>query len=289
MDDGALAVASLPCDAAGKEPSVTKSDASRGLDPGNIRLVSWNIHKQADAGWQRDLRRLGIGADLVLLQESVLGASLRETIDDEGFRWIMASSFLRSGLDIGVLTASRVQPIANCTERTVEPLLRIPKSAVISWFPLAGRRQSLAVVNVHAINFSLSLGAYRAQLQAIQDVLAQHRGPLIVAGDLNTWTAARSDAVRSLATGLGLTEVSFASDRRSHFFGHELDHIYTRGLVIVASTATAVTSSDHNPVAATLRLAHGTNARSRSTGASRCEPVTAGRWKRPCPRSASAY
>jgi endonuclease/exonuclease/phosphatase (EEP) superfamily protein YafD len=248
-------VQTLSCpQAAGRARALQPDTTVRGLDPHAIRMMSWNIHKQADPGWQRDLHRFGERNDLVLLQESVLDAPLRELIDADGFRWVMASSFIESGIDIGVLTASRVAPVATCTERVVEPLLRIPKSAVISWFPLAGRRDTLAVVNVHAINFSLSLGAYRAQFHAIGDALEGHEGPLIVAGDLNTWTDARADAVRALAKRLQLTEVRFAADRRSHFFGHELDHIYTRDLATVASVATSVTSSDHNPVAATLSV-----------------------------------
>src|SRR6185503_9010274 len=159
-----------------------------GLDPDAIRLVTWNIHKQSDRGWQRDLRRFSERNDLVLLQETVLDPALEKIIHAEGLRFVMASSFIESGTDIGVLSASRVPAVANCTQRVVEPLLRIPKSAVISWFPLAGRQQTLAVVNVHAINFSLSLGAFRAQFDAIGDALEHHDGPLIVAGDLNTWT-----------------------------------------------------------------------------------------------------
>jgi len=254
-DDGSVQVQTLSCPHAVERLLASPAGvAAHGLDPSAIRVVSWNIHKQADPGWQRDLRTFGNGTDLVLLQESVLDAPLREVIGDEGFRWVMASSFLASGIDIGVLTAARTPALANCTQRAVEPLVRIPKSAVISWFPLAGRHDTLAVVNVHAINFSLSLGAYRTQLRAIGDALAHHRGPIIVAGDLNTWTDARVDAVRDLARQLQLTEVPFLADRRSHFFGHELDHVYTRELATLASSVTRVTSSDHNPVAATLRV-----------------------------------
>jgi endonuclease/exonuclease/phosphatase (EEP) superfamily protein YafD len=126
---------------------------------------------------------------------------------------------------------------------------------VITWFPLRDRSETLAVANVHSINFSLSLGAYRAQLTALADALAHHEGPIILAGDLNTWTDERAKAVRDVATRLGLTEVPFAVGLRSAFLGHELDRIFTRELALVASAATGVTSSDHNPVAATLRLA----------------------------------
>ena len=83
----------------------------------------------------------------------------------------MASSFLLDADDIGVLTATRIAPIASCTQRVVEPLIRIPKSAVISWLPIADTRtdtrprcraETLAIANVHSITFELSLDVYRA-------------------------------------------------------------------------------------------------------------------------------
>jgi len=51
-----------------------------------------------------------------------------------------------------------------------------------------------------------------------------------------------------------MTEISFAEDRRKLFMGKQLDHIFIRGLTMSQSFATEVTSSDHNPVEATLRL-----------------------------------
>jgi endonuclease/exonuclease/phosphatase (EEP) superfamily protein YafD len=254
-DDGTVEVQSLSCAHAVSSALRSPGAAARaGLDPQSLRIVTWNIHKQADTGWQRDLQGLAANHDIVLLQETVLDRPLRALIEDAGLRWVMASSFLHADFDIGVLSAARVVPLASCTQRVVEPLLRLPKSAVITWFALRDRPDTLAVVNVHAINFSLSLGTYRAQFEAIGDALAGHAGPMILAGDLNTWTAERAAAVRDVAKRLGLTEVPFVVDRRSAFMGHELDHIYTRGLTLVSSSTTAVTSSDHNPVAATLRV-----------------------------------
>ena len=224
------------------------------LDPGRIRLVTWNIHKEGDPGWQEDLAHLAADADIVLLQELVLTPEIRRVIEGASLQWAMASSFLDSDIDIGVLTASRVRPLATCTQRVVEPLLRLPKSAVITWFAVKGERRTLAVANMHSINFSLSLGAYRAQLAAMRDALATHDGPIIFAGDLNTWTVGRLEAVREVAAALGLTEISFEQDRRRVFFGKQLDHIFVRGLDLRGSSALEVKSSDHNPVLATLRI-----------------------------------
>ncbi|HEY3533273.1 MAG TPA: EEP domain-containing protein, partial [Casimicrobiaceae bacterium] len=63
------------------------------------------------------------------------------------------------------------------------------------------------------------------------------------------------DALREVARRLGLTEVSMPTDRRTRFFGHQVDRIYVRGLVATSASAVPVTSSDHNPVLATLRVA----------------------------------
>jgi endonuclease/exonuclease/phosphatase (EEP) superfamily protein YafD len=255
--DGSVQIQTLACGrAASAAASAQTAAPADGLDPAAIRLVTWNIHKEADPGWQRDLRRFASGSDVLLLQETVLDRALRDVVGDAGMRWVMASSFIYSNADTGVLTAARIDAVANCTQRIVEPLLRLPKSTVISWFPLRGRTATLAVVNVHAINFSLSLGAYRAQFDAVADALSNHTGPIILAGDLNTWTAARVGVVDAVAKRLHLTEIAFADDRRKLFLGRQLDHIYTRGIDVVASSAIPVTSSDHNPVDATLRLAN---------------------------------
>ena len=61
------------------------------------------------------------------------------------------------------------------------------------------------------------------------------------------------EAVDDVAMSLGLTEVTLADDARSLFFGQQLDHILIRGLRVLASKAIVVTSSDHNPVTATLQ------------------------------------
>jgi endonuclease/exonuclease/phosphatase (EEP) superfamily protein YafD len=257
-DPPGIRVEALSCPAAAKAARSAVPWGNAGgkdaLDPDAIRIVTWNIHKEGDEGWQQDLARFAGSNDLLLLQEATLLDSLQDVLQRAGLRWVMASSFIIGSADIGVLTATRAMPVASCTQRFVEPLIQLPKSAVITWLPLAGTTQMLAVGNVHAINFTLSLGTYRAQLAALADVLAEHDGPIVLAGDLNTWTGDRAQVVREIAARLGMVEVTFAEDRRTRFLGNELDHILVRGLDVVASSAVPVTSSDHNPVEVVLRL-----------------------------------
>jgi endonuclease/exonuclease/phosphatase (EEP) superfamily protein YafD len=223
------------------------------LDPDAIRIVTWNIHKETDAGWDDELAGLARRNDVLLLQEASLSAELQRVLHVAGLRWILASSFIRDETDIGVLTASRTVPVASCTQRADEPLARIPKSAVITWLRLAGTPRTLAVANVHAINFTLTLEAYRAQLDTLAGILALHTGPMVLGGDLNTWSEARLALLREIATRLELREVRFTDDRRSEFLGQRVDHVFVRGLEVVATRVTAVTTSDHNPVEVVLR------------------------------------
>jgi len=253
---GKVEVQSLACSGpAMVERRASGMAAAEALDPAAIRILTWNVHKQDDTGWEADLARFAAASDVLLLQEAVLRPDLRAIIEQAGMRWVMASSFIYSDVDIGVVTGSRKVPLASCTQRVVEPLIRIPKSGVISWFRLAGHEETLAIVNVHAINFALMLGGYREQLEALGEALADHPGPIIFAGDLNTWTDARNEAMRAVAQRLHMTEIEFKEDKRTIFLGKQLDHIYARGLELVDAQAIPVTSSDHNPVAATFRVA----------------------------------
>ena len=268
---GTARVMTLNCEAVDRVlQAAGEGDAAGALDRRPLRLLVWNIHKQGDAGWERDLSGFAAASDVMLLQETVLQPALRDILDDSGLRWVMASSFLLGADDNGVLTATHIAPIASCTQRAVEPLIRIPKSAVISWLPMsdtrtdtqadaragarAGARETLAIANVHSINFELAPDVYRSQLEALADALAGHRGPIIFAGDFNTWNDARDGVVAEIAARLGLTELNLRVDERAVFFGRHLDHIFIRGLQLIDVGAIPVTSSDHNPLAATLRI-----------------------------------
>lgn len=228
--------------------------ATAGVDPAAFRVLTWNIHKEDDDGWQDDLARFAARNDALLLQEVVLQDALTAILREAGLAWVMASSFAYQSADIGVLTASRVPPVGSCTQRIAEPLLAIPKSAVIIWLPVAGTSATVAVANVHAINFALTTDAYEAQFAALADVLAAHDGPIVVGGDLNTWSDARHAVVQRFAARLGLAEVAFAQDGRTRFLGRQVDHLLVRGLAVVGSATAEVTSSDHNPAAAVLRV-----------------------------------
>ncbi len=248
--DGTIAQRTMSC----RDFGAATLPGEGALDAQALRIGSWNLHKEGDPGWQADLSDLIARSDVLLLQEAGLAPELRAAIERGGLRWVLASAFAYRDAEYGVLTATRVTPAAACTLRAYEPLLGIPKSALITYFRLVGRDAMLAVANLHAINFAPGSLGYHAQLEALGDALAAHSGPLVLAGDFNTWNEARDGEVRALAARLLLEPVAFPVDVRRRFFGRVFDWVYVRGLEVRDATAWEVTSSDHNPLLVTFRI-----------------------------------
>jgi endonuclease/exonuclease/phosphatase (EEP) superfamily protein YafD len=225
-----------------------------GLDATQVRIASWNLHKQQDLGWREELLRLSERSDLLLLQEAALTPELRGVLDDGRYTWILASAFAFDGTDYGVVIAARARPTFFCTGRAFEPLTGIPKSYLVARFRVEGRERTLAVATLHAVNFTLDLAAYDEELDALGAVLAAHDGPIALAGDFNTWNEARERRVDSLATRLGLESIAFAPDERSRFLGRPADWAFARGADVLGSETREVTASDHNPLLVILRI-----------------------------------
>ena len=233
--------------------AVTPASSGGELNAANIKIFNWNVHKTRAVKWRDDLQAFAAGADLVLFQE----ASLREeTIAemDSSRHWSFAPGYRKRGEVTGVMTLSGVKPLTQCSFVHSEPWLRTPKATGVTQYGLTGTDQTLVVVNVHAVNFTFGLAAYRDQFEQIRALLQRHDGPVIISGDLNTWRRKRLDVIEEMAASLGLRELEFETDHRVSVFGNKLDHIYVRGLRSLAADTTVVQTSDHNPMYAILGM-----------------------------------
>jgi endonuclease/exonuclease/phosphatase (EEP) superfamily protein YafD len=224
-----------------------------GLDVAEIRLLNWNVQKKRDLGWRSDFDRLAGNSDLVLMQEASLGG-LADSNFAHGRHWSFAPGHSTQNGITGVLTLSRSEPLARCTFTSIEPWLRTPKATSVAAFALKGRDETLLVVNLHAVNFSFGLADYKHQFHQIGRLLQGHEGPVILAGDFNTWHKRRMRVVDSLAESLDLQPVTFDDDTRLRFFGSALDHIYVRQLQLLNAETATVYTSDHNPLVAVLSM-----------------------------------
>jgi endonuclease/exonuclease/phosphatase (EEP) superfamily protein YafD len=227
--------------------------ATRSLDQTRMRLLNWNTQKNTDADMQADLARLADGVDLILLQESVRNSRAFADLDPK-FHWSFSAGYQKADLSTGVVTASRVKPMAQCTLTNYEPWLRSPKVTNITEFALGGTDETLLVVNLHMINFTLGLKDVRHQLMRALTLVEQHTGPVIISGDFNTWHKARRDLVLESLEARHFEPVGYTDDYRKRVFGYVLDHTFVRGIKVAQGTSHAVDSSDHNPMSVTLEF-----------------------------------
>jgi endonuclease/exonuclease/phosphatase (EEP) superfamily protein YafD len=225
------------------------------IDRSGFTIFSWNTQKGGDSRWYEDLRELAAEADIVLLQEAVLDRRFRAGLRQLDRDWLLAPAFQTATDDVGVMSVARVRADSYCAAREPEPFIRIPKMALVSRYPLADSVEQLLVVNVHVVNFTVALDAVRRQVDSIKEMIRDHRGPVVVAGDFNTWSTERTDLIEAEMASLGLQAVSFQPDHRVRFFERPVDGVYYRGLQVVDTTSYPVQSSDHNPLAVRFKMA----------------------------------
>src|SRR5437879_1050033 len=68
--DGLVQVRAMRCAVNAAQAITPTTIGMPALDPEALRITSWNIHKEADAGWERDLARFASQSDVLLLQEA---------------------------------------------------------------------------------------------------------------------------------------------------------------------------------------------------------------------------
>jgi endonuclease/exonuclease/phosphatase (EEP) superfamily protein YafD len=235
------------------------------LDSSSIDVLNWNILKGDRSSWKKDFKRIADKMDLLLLQEAYLNGNMLDALKIDRMGWIFSPSFFYAANNVptGVLTASFVEPIYCRALRATEPILRTPKSSLITKYNLSGSNQVLLVANVHAINFALGTVSFRSQAHQIKREMQSHNGPIILSGDFNTWSANRLRSLQEIIHDLHLRPVLFKTDNRKKVFGKPIDHIFYRGLEVKGAKVIRVRSSDHNPMivsfkAAPVRQAHQT-------------------------------
>ncbi|MCA9875932.1 MAG: endonuclease/exonuclease/phosphatase family protein [Anaerolineales bacterium] len=113
----------------------------------------------------------------------------------------------------------------------------------------------LVVVSTHTETYWLGRRERIAQAAAVATAVAPGEGPVIVGGDFNSVTAGDVALLEGVFTAVGLERVSAAAGPTVEVagMGVSADHIFARGLPVLAAGAAAETAaSDHLPVWATL-------------------------------------
>ncbi|MDX2369000.1 MAG: endonuclease/exonuclease/phosphatase family protein [Colwellia sp.] len=232
--------------------------ASKQVMGPNIEILLWNVFKCRKNGWQEDFITLMCDKDLILLQEAILNSPFDIHFNKSlQHQWIMARSFrhVQTNIETGVKTGSTVAAKKHYFSASThsEPITKTKKMLLATMYPLDTLGQSLLVVNSHIINFVV-FEKFRSHLDQVFQTMNHHDGPILLAGDFNTWNGKRLKYFHELAMSFALEEVKMIRQPRlNHLFRH-LDHIYCRGLEVVnAHVHTHIHSSDHYPISLSLR------------------------------------
>lgn len=229
------------------------------LNPDHIQVTVWNMFKGKKDSWKRDYADLTQKSDILVLQEMFLDEKMKQVFGDHvGFEYTTATSFLfdKKQIATGVATASHssssFQTFLRSQDR--EPIVNTPKVILVTTYPIDGHDEELLVVNIHAINF-VTDAAFARHIFSVIPKIKNHKGPLIFAGDFNTWSQDRLDFINKMAKMLNLNEIRFFPDSRMRTFGNPLDHVFYRGLELKdAKVWGDVEGSDHKAMEASFRI-----------------------------------
>jgi len=238
------------------------------LDPERVQVLVWNVYKASRPGWWEDFDALVATHDVFLLQEGWWEPRSEARFRALGGDWWMGVTFLSKWSEddpaTGTIVGGRV-PVHGATSRHsryVEPGLGTPKSHCFGRFELQGRDEELLAVSVHAINYRLGLTAFGDHVRLVLRDAAGYQGPVIVAGDFNTWSEERTAFLFEVMERSGFRSVYPRSpqtaddDGRTTSGDHYLDHAFVRGLEVVGEpeVLTTIDTSDHEPMSFVVRV-----------------------------------
>ncbi len=218
----------------------------------HFTMICWNMYKASRRGWLDDLTMMVADADFVLLQEAMLhGDKAHPFHVASGFEWVMAQNFAyrSTAATSGVKTGSRIAAIKRTILRSPdrEPIIDLPKTVLATEYDILNTSGNLLVLNIHAINITSSrkFGRQVAQLEAILDA---HKGPVILAGDFNTWNPKRRHILFGAVEAYDLHRVPVGAPQWRHL-NQVLDHVFYRGMKLKSATCMQnIRSSDHIPL-----------------------------------------
>lgn len=227
--------------------------------PADIKILVWNVYKgRHRERWKQDFLTLSEGKDLILLQEALHEGWMPEIMLQHfpDHHWKLATSFAFRGSKTGVATGARFKAsfvdFVRGTER--ELFFGTPKVSLASKYQFRAvaedHRDDLLVINTHVVNFTTT-GSFVRFVEELIGIIKEHRGPLIIAGDFNTWNFRRWFNLLKILAQFEIKPTEFDFDPRVL----KLDHVFIRGLrVTKAVIHDKILSSDHYPLEVWLEL-----------------------------------
>jgi endonuclease/exonuclease/phosphatase (EEP) superfamily protein YafD len=225
--------------------------------PEIIDVGIWNIWKGSGGeAFVSEYRRMLANCHLLLAQEALLTLKALAQFAPAGYLALHGATYRRKdGIRDGVMTVSAAHADGQ-PQRILclapEPLLNTTKASLVSTYRIENSEKVLCVVNIHATLLRRPATAVR-ELEQVLSYIGDHSGPILFAGDFNTFSKAYINEVDRVLSSIGLNRVLMEGDPRTTTTA--LDQIYVRDIqVLDARVDTTYQHSDHFPILAKLKL-----------------------------------
>jgi len=231
--------------------------SSSSFIPNTFGVLCWNVYKKntLNPAFKPFLERMieEQNINILLFQEANFSNDNHFTLPS--FAFDGAANLEYREKFYGVLTASKVNSKhaqAYLSENR-ESFIGPRKSLLLSTYTFEDGSQ-LRILNVHAINFRENQG-YHKELEHFLKLMINHKGPMIIAGDFNSWNKKRMQRLHDIRKKLELNTVPFKQLHKvKSFMGNHLDFIFYRGMELLHSGVHDNHGlSDHNPLFAQFK------------------------------------
>ena len=215
------------------------------LTPDNheLKMFVWNTKKFENLNAFADLKTHAETSDVVFIQEAAHSRDLQSAMIENlpTHRHAFFPSFCD---DYNYVYGVQISTKLNSADEVrwpspdTEPFSTIRKMSAYSLVEWNGIK--IHLINTHALNFNPG-GKFKEQIYDLYLKIRQLEGPVIWAGDFNTWVPMRRKYLFSLADDLGLAHVLPENDTRKL----KLDHVFYRGLKLKSAQIIPLKTSDH--------------------------------------------
>lgn len=234
------------------------------LNPDKVKVVVWNILKAKEDGFKKEFASFGQDTDIFMLQEvdnSEEFFDAYKSYPDHQIHFGASFKYKRglwgSRYLSGTAISSNIHAIDSGMIRTkdLEPFVKTPKVVTWAFFPVEGKKDLLSV-NIHGLNMT-SNDDFARQLKECEEVILNHDGPVIFAGDFNTSDMEKLNAMWTVAWRTKLKSVKFENDqrKRSRFSKIFIDWTLVRGVEVIDSEVySPLEASDHKAMGVTFKV-----------------------------------
>ena len=177
--------------------------------PNKIKVLVWNVYKFKKPSFKKDFLENFTDCDLFFLQEMTSESSMNQFFSLlEGVSWAFGKSFKfrHNHIETGVALGSKleVQDYTLVRGSEKELLFWTPKVSLIADLKL----RNTLLVNTHVVNFTTT-SRFKLFMEDLVDRITHHHGPIIFAGDFNTWSLTRWHQLLELLEKYNITHHHF--------------------------------------------------------------------------------